>query len=84
MPYFVKSLGPVVLERGPYETEDEANRKRDELPMDALYAGQELYGPSPNRSEGLHLSLIGRNPAPAEEVDQGLAVEDAHPAAVIR
>jgi hypothetical protein len=43
MPHFVKSRGPVVLKRGPYETEDEANRTRDELRLDALYAGQEIY-----------------------------------------
>jgi uncharacterized membrane protein YgcG len=43
MPYFVNSRGPAVLKRGPYETEDEANRKRDELRMDSLYEGQEIF-----------------------------------------
>src|ERR1700676_670836 len=42
MPYFVKSKGVSPLKRGPFETKDEADRKRDELQMNALYAGQEI------------------------------------------
>ena len=43
MSYFVKSRGPAVLNRGPFETYREANAKRDELQQEPLYAGQEIY-----------------------------------------
>jgi hypothetical protein len=43
MPYFVKSRGPEVLNRGPFETYREANAKRDELEQEPLYSGQEMY-----------------------------------------
>ena len=43
MPYFVKSRGPAVLNRGPFETYREANAKRDQLQQEPLYAGQEIY-----------------------------------------
>lgn len=43
MPYFVKSRGPAVLNRGPFETYREANARRDELQQEPLYAGQEVY-----------------------------------------
>jgi hypothetical protein len=43
MPYFVKSRGPAVLNRGPFETYREANATRDELQQEPLYAGQEIY-----------------------------------------
>ena len=43
MPYFVKSQGASPLKRGPFETKDEADRKRDELRINGLYEGQELY-----------------------------------------
>lgn len=37
MSYFVKSHGPAVLKRGPFDTEEAANRKRDELRLYPLY-----------------------------------------------
>ena len=43
MPYFVKSRGTAVLNRGPFESYREANAKRDELQQEPLYAGQEIY-----------------------------------------
>lgn len=43
MPYFVKSRGPAMLNRGPFETYREANAERDELQQEPLYAGQEIY-----------------------------------------
>lgn len=43
MPYVVKSRGPAVLNRGPFETYREANAKRDELQQEPSYAGQEIY-----------------------------------------
>jgi len=43
MPYVVKSRGPAVLNRGPFETYRDANAKRDELQQEPLYAGQEIY-----------------------------------------
>ena len=43
MPYFVRSRGPAVLNRGPFETYREANARRDELQQEPLYAGQEVY-----------------------------------------
>lgn len=43
MPYFVRGRGPAVLEHGPFETYQKANAQRDELELDPLYAGQEIY-----------------------------------------
>lgn len=43
MPYFVKSRGPAVLNRGPFETYRQANARRDELQQEPLYVGQEIY-----------------------------------------
>ena len=43
MPYFVKGRGPAVLNHGPFETYEKANAERDELELDPLYAGQEIY-----------------------------------------
>lgn len=43
LPYFVKGRGPAVLKHGPFETYEEANAERDELELEPLYAGQEIY-----------------------------------------
>lgn len=43
MPYFVKTNGPVVAKRGPYETVEEANSAREGLALDALYQGQNIF-----------------------------------------
>jgi uncharacterized membrane protein YgcG len=43
LPYFVKGRGPAVLKYGPFGKYEEANAERDELELDPLYAGQEIY-----------------------------------------
>lgn len=43
MPYFVKSPGPVVLWRGPFETTEDATRKCDELKQDPMYRDQTIF-----------------------------------------
>ena len=43
MLYFVKSHGPAVLKRGPFETKEEANKKRDELKQDPIYKDQAIF-----------------------------------------
>lgn len=43
MLYFVKSHGPAVLKRGPFETKEEANKKRDELKQDPMYKDQAIF-----------------------------------------
>jgi hypothetical protein len=43
MSYFVKSPGPAVLWRGPFETTEEAIRKCDELKQDPMYEDQNIF-----------------------------------------
>jgi len=42
MPFFVKSNGPVVLRRGPFNTEQEANSFVADKTNDPLYQGHEF------------------------------------------
>jgi len=43
MPYYIKSSGPVVVERGPFETQDDAKAAIADFLLNPLYQGQEFF-----------------------------------------